>query len=82
MNNVLTAAQQQVLFYMIDHLKQHSYLPSVLETSEVFGMYPNGVYCHIKALVKKGYLNHAEGRHRGNTPTQKGFQMYDEFEND
>lgn len=53
----LTDAQQMVLSAIESHIADRGIPPSVRELQEDFGFKsPNGVACHIRALVRKGYL--------------------------
>lgn len=49
----LTARQREILAFF----RGREYPPSIREIGENFGITsPNGVVCHLKALIKKGYL--------------------------
>jgi SOS-response transcriptional repressor LexA len=53
----LTARQQQMYDFVRDFRKEHGFSPSVREIGAALRIAsPNGVLCHVKALVKKGYL--------------------------
>src|SRR5258708_6579830 len=57
---ILTERQAEVLDFCCDHLLQRQQLPTCREIGEAFDIRsPNGVMCHLKALVSKGYLWHA-----------------------
>lgn len=53
----LTARQRQIFLYIQKHIDRFAYGPTVREIADEFGiMSPNGVVCHLDALVNKGYI--------------------------
>lgn len=53
----LTERQSEILTYIATHIQLRHYPPTVREIGRHFGIEsPNGVMCHLKALVKKGVL--------------------------
>ena len=54
----LTRRQQDVYKFIRDKIRGRGYGPTVREIAEQFGINsPNGVVCHLKALVKKGFIS-------------------------
>lgn len=54
----LTARQKQIYDFIRQKIEQRGYPPTVREIGDHFGIKsPNGVMCHLKALVKKGLIN-------------------------
>lgn len=52
-----TARQKEILSYIVAHVRQHQTPPTYREIQEHFDIAsPNGVVCHVKALVAKGLL--------------------------
>jgi SOS-response transcriptional repressor LexA len=61
----LTDQQARILQYIKSELRTTGIPPSVREMCKEFEIAsPNGIMCHLKALIKKGYLVHGE---RGNS---------------
>jgi repressor LexA len=60
----LTVRQKEVLSFITEYLKKHSYPPTVRETADHFSISPKGAHDHITALRKKGYLKQADKRPR------------------
>jgi repressor LexA len=59
----LTARQAQILDFILDFRRDNGCSPSIPEIQQHFGIRsPNGVACHLDALVTKGYIQRA---HRG-----------------
>ena len=53
----LTGRQRDILRFVARHWGTHGYPPSVRDIGAEFGISsPNGVECHLRALVRKGYL--------------------------
>jgi len=52
----LTDRQRQVLSFIADHVKKHSYSPSIREIAEHFGISMKGAHDHIAALRRKNCL--------------------------
>jgi SOS-response transcriptional repressor LexA len=62
----LTPRQQDILDYVRDYQRDRGKPPTVREIGHRFDIRsPNGVYCHIKALEKKGYIQMDAGESRG-----------------
>ena len=54
----LTAKQKRIYDFIRDQIEQRGYPPTVREIGEAFHIKsPNGVMCHLTALVKKGLIN-------------------------
>lgn len=51
----LTPRQREILDWILD-CYMHGWLPGVRDIGDQFSMVPNGVYSHLKALRRKGYL--------------------------
>ena len=57
----LTDRQREVLKFISDFSKQHGYPPAYRDIGDGLGIQsPNGIVCHLKVLIKKGYLAVAE----------------------
>lgn len=53
----LTKRQQEVYEFITDKIRSRGYGPTVREIGTAFGIRsPNGVMCHLQALVKKGLI--------------------------
>ena len=53
----LTERQQEVYEFIREKIRGRGYGPTVREIAEQFGISsPNGVVCHLRALVKKGLI--------------------------
>lgn len=62
----LTKAQKRVLDFILQHIGQKGYPPTVREVARTFGYRsPLSAKQHIDALVRKGYLRRASGVSRG-----------------
>ncbi len=62
----LTKAQKRVLDFILQHIGQKGYPPTVREVARAFGYRsPLSAKQHIDALVRKGYLRRASGVSRG-----------------
>jgi repressor LexA len=65
----LTDRQREVYEYIQDRIRQWGYPPTIREIGEHLGIRStNGVADHLKALQRKGYLNHDERKSRALTP--------------
>ncbi len=54
----LTQRQQDVYKFIREKIRGRGYGPTVREIAEHFDINsPNGVVCHLKALVKKGFIS-------------------------
>ncbi len=61
----LTSRQQEIYNFIRDKIQGRGYGPTVREIGEHFDIRsPNGVMCHLKALVKKGLIHREDGRAR------------------
>ena len=59
--NTLTSRQREIYEFIRDKIEHRGYPPTVREIGDNFGIKsPNGVMCHLNALVKKGLINRAE----------------------
>jgi repressor LexA len=55
--NQLTSKQRQVYEFIREKIESRGYGPTVREIGDAFGIQsPNGVMCHLNALVKKGFI--------------------------
>jgi len=62
----LTRAQKRVFDFILRHIRQRGYPPTVREVARAFGYRsPLAAKQHIDALVKKGYLRRDSGVSRG-----------------
>lgn len=53
----LTPRQQEILAFIMDHVARKGYAPTIRDIGRVANIRsPNGVMCHINALVRKGYI--------------------------
>src|SRR5260370_35305822 len=53
----LTDRQREIYEFIKDKIESRGYGPTVREIGEAFGIQsPNGVMCHLNALVKKGLI--------------------------
>lgn len=63
--DLLTTRQREILDYLIGHLGDKGYPPTIREIREAFGLSSNrGVVDHLKALEKKGYIRRTKGSSR------------------
>ncbi|MFQ3546717.1 MAG: transcriptional repressor LexA [Termitinemataceae bacterium] len=60
----LTERQREVLSFISDFTKTHTYPPTIREIAEHFSISVKGAYDHLSALKKKGYLKLADKRSR------------------
>jgi repressor LexA len=60
----LTARQKEVLTFIAEYIRNHSYPPTIREVAEYFGISVKGAHDHITALRKKGCLKQADKRSR------------------
>ena len=62
----LTPRQLDIFEFLVAHIREHGYGPTVREIGHEFAIKsPNGVMCHIRALVKKGWIEVAPNVSRG-----------------
>ncbi len=60
-NNMLTSRQREIYDFIAEKIEKRGYPPTVREIGDAFGIKsPNGVMCHLNALVKKGLIHRAE----------------------
>src|SRR5207244_4847236 len=56
--SLLTERQREIYEFIRDKIENRGYGPTVREIGEAFDIKsPNGVMCHLKALVKKGLIS-------------------------
>jgi SOS-response transcriptional repressor LexA len=61
----LTERQAAALAAIADHVAVHGYAPTLRELMRALGIAsPNGIVCHLKALVRKGYITRDGGMAR------------------
>jgi repressor LexA len=61
----LTPRQTLVMAFIAERIHAHGYPPTIREIGRAFGINStNGVADHIKALARKGYISHEEGKSR------------------
>jgi repressor LexA len=61
----LTARQREIYEFIREKIESRGYGPTVREIGEAFSIAsPNGVMCHLNALVKKGLITRVEGKAR------------------
>jgi len=60
----LTGRQKEILSFIADYLKKHSYSPTIREIAEHYSISVKGAHDHITALRKKGFLKQADKRPR------------------
>lgn len=54
---MLTDRQEEILEFIKNYIAKHGYSPTIREIGDKCSISsPNGVMCHIKALVKKGAI--------------------------
>ena len=57
MESQLTARQNEIFKFICQHIEDQGYGPTVREIADEFDIgSPNGVVCHLDALVHKGYI--------------------------
>jgi repressor LexA len=60
----LTARQKEVLAFIAEYIKDHSYPPTIRDVAEYFRFSVKGAHDHITALKRKGFLKQADKRSR------------------
>jgi repressor LexA len=60
----LTARQKEVLSFIAEYIRNHSYPPTIREVAEYFEISVKGAHDHVTALKKKGILKLATKRSR------------------
>ncbi|MBD3182559.1 transcriptional repressor LexA [Candidatus Poribacteria bacterium] len=56
MRKKLTKRQKQVLDFIVDHIQNSGYPPTVREVANELGISSKGAYDHLTAIEKKGYI--------------------------
>ena len=60
----LTGRQKEILSFIADYLKKHSYPPTIREIAEHYSISAKGAYDHVTALKNKGFIKQADKRPR------------------
>ena len=60
----LTKRQKEILSFIAEYIKIHSYSPAIREVAEHYSISVKGAHDHIMALRKKGYLKQVDKRPR------------------
>jgi len=60
----LTVRQKEILTFIADYLRKHSYPPTIREIAEHYSISVKGAHDHITALRKKGFIKQADKRPR------------------
>ncbi|MDR2543058.1 MAG: transcriptional repressor LexA [Treponema sp.] len=60
----LTERQKQVISFIADYIKEHSYPPAIRDIATHFSISVKGAHDHVTALRKKGHLKHTNKRPR------------------
>lgn len=60
----LTKRQKEVLSFIADYLRKHSYPPTIREVADHYSISVKGAHDHIIALKKKGFLKQVDKRSR------------------
>lgn len=64
----LTEKQQRILELVEDHVRRFGYPPTMQELADALGVRSKyGIYKHLQALARKGYIRRSEGGARGIT---------------
>lgn len=72
----LTKRQQEVYQFILEKIKSRGYGPTVREIGQAFDIRsPNGVMCHLQALVKKGLITREPNMSRAITVVRKQDRM-------
>jgi repressor LexA len=72
---ILTARQEAILTFCVQHMLLHCWPPTIREIGKAFDIHStNGVSDHLIALQRRGYLNLKSGRQRGMTFTRAAFR--------
>jgi repressor LexA len=59
--NTLTSRQREIYEFIREKIEKRGYPPTVREIGDAFEIKsPNGVMCHLNALVKKGLIDRAK----------------------
>jgi repressor LexA len=60
-HNTLTSRQREIYEFIREKIEKRGYPPTVREIGDAFEIKsPNGVMCHLNALVKKGLIDRAK----------------------
>jgi repressor LexA len=71
--STLTSRQREIYEFIRDKIHSRGYPPTVREIGDAFGIKsPNGVMCHLNALVKKGLIDRAAQSARAIQLTDRG----------
>ncbi len=70
----LTKRQAEIFTFIKASIKENGMAPTSTEIGEHFGIWPNGAWLHIKALLKKGAVTYTEGKTRSVLPV-KGYRV-------
>lgn len=66
--NTLTSRQQQMFDFIIEHMREHGYPPTLREMGDHMGIRStNGVAEHLERIERKGYIKRERLRSRGIT---------------
>jgi repressor LexA len=60
----LTKRQKEVLSFIADYIRKHSYPPTIRDIADHFIMSVKGAYDHVAALRRKNYLKQNDNRSR------------------
>jgi len=60
----LTERQKEVISFISDYIKEHSYPPAIRDIAAYFSISVKGAHDHITALRKKGHIKHTNKRPR------------------
>jgi len=60
----LTKRQKEVLTFIVDYIKKHSYPPTIRDIADHFAISVKGAYDHVTALKRKNYLKKNDNRSR------------------
>jgi repressor LexA len=60
----LTLRQREVLRFIIGHIRNNAYPPTIREIGDHFGISVKGAYDHVDALRKKGFVRMGDKRSR------------------
>jgi repressor LexA len=60
----LTSRQREVMGFIAEYIRIHTYPPTIREIAEYFCMTAKGAHDHITALKKKGYIRSSESKSR------------------
>jgi repressor LexA len=69
----LSIRQHDVLYFIAKFHSKNSFPPTIREISNSFGWTgPKAAHDHVRALIRKGYIQSRDGQPRTITITQKG----------